>query len=316
MKRAIFLIAILCIAAPLVLMASGGQEKTGAKATEAKKFAFCLEHVNNEFMQGLASAVQAAGKEAGVDVTVYSADLDTAKQVSQVETCITQGYAGIILCSASTEGLVGAVKDAIQAKVPIMTLHSDVTAGVSPAFVGVDFAQGGQAKMEQCAKDLGGKGNICIMNGEMGNSAQLAIRSGYEVALKNHPDIKVVFEDTGHWTAEPAAKLTETWLASGKQIDAIVCNNDGMALGVVSALKAAGKNGKILVYGLDAQSQALKEIADGNMAATILTDSAGEAKAAFATMFKMINNQTFPKVQMIPMIVINKDNVKSYYKAQ
>ena len=108
-------------------------------------------------------------------------------------------------------------------------------------------------------------------------------------------------------------RRTETWLASGKNIDAIVCNNDGMALGVVSALKAAGKNGEILVYGLDAQQQAMKEIVDGNMAATILTDSPGEAKAAIDTIIKMINGEPVQKVQMIPMIVITKDNVMDYY---
>ena len=311
MKKTIAILLVLLAAAPMLLMAGGDKEKAAGKAL---KVAFCIQHVNNEFMQGLANYVQAAGKEAGVEVTVYSAEQDTNKQINQIETCITQGYDGIILDANSAEALVVAVNAAKQAKVPFMTLHDDVTAGVSDAFVGVDFAQGGQAKMAQCAKDLGGKGNICIMNGEMGTSAQIIIRGGYDPILAKNPNIKIVFEDTGRWTAEPAAKLTETWLASGRQIDAIVCNNDGMALGVVSALKAAGKNGKILVYGLDAQNQAMKEIVDGNMAATILTDSPGEAKAAIATIIKMINKESVPKTKMIPMIVINKANVNTYYK--
>ena len=289
---------------------------TTTPTTIAKKLkvAFLIQHTNNEFMQGLAQFVKNEGATAGIEVTVYSAEQDTNKQVSQIETCITQGFDGIILDANSAEALVGAVKQAQAAKVPIITLHDDVTKGVSDAFVGVDFAQGGSAKMEQAAKDLGGKGNICIMDGEMGTAAQLTIRGGYDPVLKKFPDIKIIFEDTGRWTAEPAAKLTETWLASGKQIDAIVCNNDGMALGVVSALKAAGKNGKILVYGLDAQKQALKEIVDGNMSATILTDSSGESKAAIAAIIKLIKKETVTKSQMIPMIVVNKSNVNTYYK--
>jgi len=310
MKNKLFLLVILIIASPIILMAGGTQEADGSGNL---KVAFCIQHVNNEFMQGLANYVEEEGKKSNVEVVVYSAEQDTNKQINQIETCITQGFDGIILDANSAEALVVAVKAAQEAGVPIMTLHDDVTAGVSDAFVGVDFAQGGTAKMEQCVKDLEGKGDICIMDGEMGTAAQLTIRGGYDPVLEKSPGINIVYEDTGRWTAEPAAKLTETWLASGKNIDAIVCNNDGMALGVVSALKAAGKNGEILVYGLDAQQQAMKEIIDGNMAGTILTDSPGEAKAAIATIIKLINNEPVEKSQMIPMIVITKDNVNEYY---
>ena len=279
---------------------------------EGLKVAFCIQHVNNDFMQGLADYVVEMGKASGVEVTVFAAEQDVNKQVNQVETAITQGFDGIILDAASTDALVPVVKSAQEAGVPIMTLHDDVTSGVADAFVGVDFANGGQIKMEQCELDLGGKGDICIMNGEMGTSAQITIRGGYDPVLDQNPDLNVIFEDTGNWTAEPAAALTETWLASGKNIDAIVCNNDGMALGVVSALKAAGKNGEILVYGLDAQDQSLKEIQEGNMAATIMTDSKGEATAAIDTIIKLINGEPVEKLQLIAMSVINRDNVAEY----
>jgi len=312
MKKSLLLLLVMIVMSPLFLLA-GSAEEEGVKEEGALKVAFCIQHVNNEFMQGLANYVVEAGDARGVEVTVYSAEQDTNKQINQIETCITQGFDGIILDANSAEALVVAVKAAQQAGVPFMTLHDDVTAGVSDAFVGVDFAQGGEAKMQQAAEDLGFKGDICIMDGEMGTSAQIIIRGGYDPVLAKYPDINIIFEDTGRWTAEPAAKLTETWLASGRNIDAIVCNNDGMALGVVSALKAAGKNGEILVYGLDAQNQAMKEIVDGNMAGTILTDSPGEAKAAIDTIIKMINGEPVDKVQMIPMIVITKDNVMEYY---
>ena len=310
MKRTLIIFVLITLSS-LMVFAGGEQEAEDAGAI---RVAFCIQHVNNEFMQGLANYVEEAGKARDVEVTVYSAEQDSNKQINQIETCITQGFDGILLDANSAEALVVAVKAAQEAGVPIMTLHDDVTGSVADAFVGVDFAQGGQAKMQQAAEDIGFKGNICIMNGEMGSAAQLTIRGGYDPVLDKYPDINIVFEDTGRWTAAPAATLTETWLASGKDFKSIVCNNDGMALGVVSVLKAAGKNGEILVYGLDAQDQAMKEIMDGNMAATILTDSPGEAKAAIETILKLIDGEPVQKTQMIPMIVINKDNVGEYYK--
>jgi len=166
--------------------------------------------------------------------------------------------------------------------------------------------------MEQAAKDIDYAGDIAIMNGEMGSSAQLTIRGGYDPVLEANPDINIVFEDTGHWVAESAANLMDTWLASGKNLDSVVCNNDGMAVGVVNTLKGAGLEGTINVYGLDAQSEMLKFISEGIASATILTDSEGEAIAAIDTIIKLINGESVPKELMIDMILITKDNVDKF----
>jgi len=276
------------------------------------KIALLMGHVNNEFMQGLAGYVEAAGAAAGAEVTVFSADSDTATQVSQVETAVNQGYDGIIVDAVAAEGLVPAFKYAEDAGVPIIAMHDNLTAGVAAAFVGVNFHQGGMIKMEQAAKDIDFAGDIAIMNGEMGSSAQLTIRGGYDPILEEYPDIVVVFEDTGHWVAEDAANLMDTWLGSGKHLDSVVCNNDGMAVGVVNTLKAAGLAGTINVYGLDAQTEMLKFISEGIANATILTDSETEANVAIETIIKIINGQPVDKEIMIDMILITKDNVDQY----
>jgi len=291
-----------------------GSTNNDAPATDGAplQVAFLISNMSNEFMQGLVSSVEMAGTERGVEVTSFSADFDFAKQVSQIETAVNQGFDGIIVDAAQAEAVVPAIKYAQEAGIPIITLHEDATEGVADAFVGVNFVQGGQMKMEQCVKDLGGEGDIAIMYGGMGHEAQILISAGYYPVLEANPGINVIFEDTGNWAAEDAAALTESWLASGKALDAIVCNNDGMAVGVISVLRAADLAGKIKVYGLDAASEMLTYISEGYANATILTDRDGEGRAGIDIIIKMVNGEPYDKLVLIDMILITPENVKDF----
>ena len=137
-----------------------------------------------------------------------------------------------------------------------------------------------ELKMEQFIKDCGEDAKIAIMTGTLGQDTTNQICGGYDAVLEKYPNVEVVFEGAGNWGATDAAPLAENWLASGKEIDAIVCNNDGMALGVVPVLKSAGKSEQIKVYGLDATNEGLKAVDSGEMAATIYVDSKAEIEIA------------------------------------
>ena len=138
-----------------------------------------------------------------------------------------------MLDPASFDGLSAAVQAAVDAEIPIITVHESVSnQDLAASYVGVDLKLGGQREMEQVVKDLNGKGNIAFMYGALGHPAQIAITEGGKEVLAKNPDVKVVLEGTGNWVAPDALSLSENWISTGKQIDAIVCNNDGMALGV------------------------------------------------------------------------------------
>jgi ABC-type sugar transport system substrate-binding protein len=178
----------------------------------------------------------------------------------------------------------------------------------------VDLKLGGQREMEQVVKDLNGKGNIAFMYGALGHPAQIAITEGGKEVLAKNPDVKVVLEGTGNWVAPDALSLSENWISTGKQIDAIVCNNDGMALGVLPALRSAKKIGVIRLYGLDAPPEAMKAIKAGEETASIYNDSKTEGKKAVETMIAVSEGKPVDKQIIIAPIVITKDNVDQYLK--
>ena len=280
----------------------------------AKSVAFFIAHKNNAFMVNLSDAVEKAAKDKGLEIKVYSADSDPAKQVSQIESAIAQGVDGLLIDPASFDGITTAIEEAKAKNIPVVTLHERVSIqDKCDAFVGVDLKVGGKAKMEQVLKDFGDSAekNIAFVYGVMGDTAQIDITAGYDEALGD-TKINKVFEGSGKWTQEGALDLVSNWLSTGKQIDAIVCNNDAMALGALQAVKSAGKEGKIRIYGLDAVPEVIKEVSGGNISATIYNDFSAEADKGTDVLIQVMGGESFEKETVIPPIVITKDNANEY----
>ena len=119
--------------------------------------------------------------------------------------------------------------------------------GISAVSYG-NNVKAGETEMEQVAKLLNGKGNIAILTGPSGDAGGLQRMEGYENILKNYPEIKqVVAPADCQWDTASAQSTVESWL-SAYDLDAIVCENDGMAVG---AGNAAGANSGIVIAGVD-----------------------------------------------------------------
>ncbi|MCX6054243.1 MAG: sugar ABC transporter substrate-binding protein [Chloroflexi bacterium] len=283
----------------------------------SKKVAWVGSNIANEFTTQMAANAVEVGKENGWEVTVFNPASDLSKQISQIENAATQGYAAIMVDPVALDGLA-AVIDTVQSNytIPFLTIHGSVDPASQEkltAFVAVDLTKGGELKMEQVVKDLNGKGNIAIMTGTVGQTTAIMITDGYDKVLANYPDINVVLKGAAGWNAGEATPLAENWLSSGKQIDAIVCNNDGMAMGVKAVLQSAGLTGTIKLYGLDATPEGRKSLRDGSLNASILIDS----RAEFVEAFKIINafyaGEPFAKQIMVTPTLVLKDNVDQLF---
>lgn len=290
-------------------------EAPAEESTEKPKVLMTISNQQNEFIVGMGESFLSVGEEYGYDVQLMDANLDPTAQISQIETAISQGAVAILVEPCSTDGLTSGLQEAYDAGIPIFTIHNGVSAtDLITSAIRVDVKQGGALKMQQVVDDLGGSGDIAIMTGTLGQDTTNQICGGYEEVLAENPDINVVFEGAGNWGAADAAPLAENWLASGKNIDAIVCNNDGMALGVLPVLKTAGKVGEIKLYGLDATSEGLKAVKAGEMAATIYVDAEAEIRAAFDMIDTIQAGGTVESEYVVPAAIITAENVDEYIK--
>jgi ribose transport system substrate-binding protein/inositol transport system substrate-binding protein len=169
-------------------------------------------------------------------------------------------------------------------------------------------------EMKTAAEALGGKGNVAFLLGPMGSDAEVGRTDGYKQVLKDYPDIKVVFEQTANWNTDEALTLVENWLQTGTQIDAIVANNDGMALGALKAVEDAKMLDKIKIYGLDATPDALAAVKDGKLAATISQGTTGQGQKAMETCAALVKGDKVDAQILLPFILITKDNVDQFIK--
>ncbi len=167
--------------------------------------------------------------------------------------------------------------------------------------------------MEQAIDDLGGKGEIAIMTGTEGQTTAMLITDGYDKILSDHPDINVVFKGAGNWNADDATPLAENWLSSGKKVEAIVCNNDGMALGVRAVLKNSGLSGKIKLYGLDATKEGRAAIRAGEMDASIWIDTYAEFVEAFKIINAFYADNPYEKEVLVTPSLVTKDNIDELF---
>src|SRR5699024_2512417 len=125
-----------------------------------------------------------------------------------------------------------------------------------------------------------GKIQFALLKGEPGHPDAEA-RTKYVVEELNAKGIPTeqLFLDTGMWDAAMAKDKTDAWLSSSKanDIEVIISNNDGMAMGALEATKAHGK--KLPIYGVDALPEVLQLIKKGEIAGTVLNDGVGQAQA-------------------------------------
>ncbi len=276
------------------------------------KIAMCQQHQTNAFQIAITEAATEAADELGVDLTIFDANQDAETQISQIEQCASQGYDAILFEPVDTEGLGSAAAEAIDQGVLVMNVVSTCEGwediGIA-AFSGGDNTTAGEEEMQQVVDLLGGEGQIAILTGPTGDSSGNARYDGYMSVLENYPDIEIVAEAACDWDTALAQSTVESWLVA-YDLDAIVCENDGMAVG---AANAAGENSGIVITGVDATPDGLEAIANGTMTGTVSQDAAAQGRNAIYAVVDLLNGETLETNYIITQnIWVDSSNVAEF----
>ncbi|MDC7225938.1 MAG: sugar ABC transporter substrate-binding protein [Spirochaetales bacterium] len=305
-KVILMVLAIMLVMSTAVF--SGGQQENGVD-----KYALMMSHMTNSFTITLSNAVKAAAEDLGVELVVFDGGQDVSKQISQVESAINQGYAGILIEPASVDGIKPAVTAASKAGIPIVTINQKITnQELADAFVGVEHVEGGEIEMKYVVEAIGGKGKIAFLLGPLGSDGQIGRTTGYYNILEDYPDIEVVYEQSANWRTDEALKLAENWLQTGVELVAIVANNDGMAMGALKAVEDAKMLDKIKIFGVDATDDALAAVAEGRLSATVSQSTEAQALAAMDALVKLANGEDVPSEIIVGHTLITKENVADF----
>ena len=238
---------------------------------------------------------------------------DVALQAQQVDDFINQGVDAIILNPVDTQGVQSMINAARQASIPLIFVNRkpEVKLSGAMAYVGSDSALSGKLQMEALAKRMNYRGNIAILMGALSNEEARERTRAVEEIIAQHKDMKVVEKQTAKWQRNEAVDVVSAWLLNGTPIDAIVANNDEMAIGAIMALNQA-KNKDVLVAGIDGTPDGLQFIKNGEMAVTIFQDAKGQATGAVKVAREMLDKQKTEVYNWIPYETVTQENYTKY----
>ncbi len=270
--------------------------------------------MQNEFIVNVSDEMTKKAEELGVELITVDAERSALKQIEQVESFIAQKVDAIVMNPCEVEASSPAVAKALAAKIPIINVNSETSAKPS-AFVGSDDVESGRIAMKFIAEKLGGKGNVVMMHGYMGQAAQIKREQGAREILTQYPGLKLIAHQTGEWDRAKSMSLMENWIQSyGKDINAVFAQNDEMGMGAVNALTAAGMKENVIVVSIDAIPDALQAVKKGTLDATVFQNAQQQGAKAIEMAVKLIKGQSADKEVLIPFQLVTKDNITTFLK--
>ena len=287
----------------------------------AAKIGVSMDKFDDNFLTVLRNGISDYAKQAGVSVQIEDAKDDVSKQLSQVQNFIANGVSAIIVNPVDTSATAAITKAAAEAGVPLVYVNrepADVEKlGPKAAFVASNEKDSGTLEMQQICKLLGGKGNILVMEGQLSNQAAVQRTADVHDVISKAPcdGIKIVAEQTANWDRTQAQNLMTNWLSKGLKFDAVVANNDEMAVGAIQALKAAGVETKAAIVGVvDATQDALASMKAGDLKVTVFQDAAGQGKGAVDAALALAAGKTIDKKVYIPFQLVTPENMDKFAK--
>ena len=322
---------LLALAMVLSLAACGGAPAEKADG-EVAVFWYTF---GDTYLSSVRAAMNAAFEAAGVKYLDYDANNNQTTQTEQIQTAITKGASALVvnIVDASSDDATQAILDmAKNANLPIVFFNRSVSEAIvssydKAAYVGTDYTMAGhmQGKMigdyvlanyDTLDLNKDGKISYAMFKGEEGNAEAIArTQFGVEDAdavltaagkpaleyFDAQANQKWQTDLEGAWSAKAAKDYMDTNLVTynkdnNNMIELVICNNDGMAEGVVESLKQAGYNAEgqhvIPVFGVDATDAAKALIAEGSMIGTVKQDNVGMAEAICATVKAISEGKT------------------------
>lgn len=271
-----------------------------------------LLNLSSEFIVMLDRAMEDKARELGVKLVVSDAQRSAERQIQQVENFIAQGVDVIILNPCEVDASSPAVEKALAAGIPVVNVNSE-TRSAPTAFVGSHDEESARLAMEYISKRLGGRGNVLMMQGFMGQAAQLKRDAGARALLAREPGLKLLASQSAEWDRAKAMSLMENWIQSyGAQIQAVFAQNDEMAMGALLALERANLKDKVVVAGVDAIADALQAVKERRLDATVFQDARGQGAGAVETAVKIARKEPFEKELFIPFRLVTPDNVEQF----
>lgn len=328
--------------------AASGESADTSKSSGEKLIGGAIYKFDDTFMTGVRTAMTDAAKEAGVKLELVDSQNKQPTQNEQVDTFITKGVQALAVNPVDRTAAGPIIEKAKAKDLPIVFINrepeeADMKSYDKVWYVGAKAEQSGTQSGQiiadyfeaNPAADKNGDGVIqyVMLQGEPGHQ-DATLRTEYSIKAIEEAGFKTekLAADTAMWDKAKATDLMKSFLTGQgvDKIEAVIANNDDMALGAIEALKAEGYNTGdsakfVPVVGVDATAPALEAMKDGSLLGTVLNDAVNQGTATINVANAAMNGKEITEANVgypvtngkyiwIDYVKVTKDNYAEFMK--
>lgn len=291
------------------------EAKYGAfpKIPEGTRAGGVSKTLTNEYWRSLGEGYKSFGEKAGANVAYQAAQSegDQLGQLTIAEGMVTTGFNVILVSPQTDANLQPVMEQAKEAEIPVVNVN-DAVVPQAEHYVGNVQRDNGVRVAKWFIENRPEGGKVAVIEGQAGVFAAVQRTAGFKATIGENSKFQVVASVPGNWDRQQSYDAATNILQQNPDLVGFYCNNDGMALGVIEAVKAAGLLGKVAVFGTDGISDAYKSIEAGELTGTVDSFPVLTGEVAMETALRLVAGQKLARVVATPQALITKDNLAKY----
>lgn len=274
-----------------------------------KTVALSISDLQNPFFSTLLLGAQNAAKLFGVQLIVEDAQNYDAQQLTDVAYFIRQKVDMIIINPTNTESIAPAIEMANRNNIPVITVDRKSSGGEILCHIESDNLEGGRMASRLLGQLLQGEGRVIEIEGIPGTSVAHERGIGFNIGLRNYPQITVVAREVANFDRHEAHDVMQSLLRRDIQFDGVFAHNDNMILGVIDALEEKKILAPPVLIGFDAIREAVQAVKQGHLTATIAQQPETMGRLSVESSVLFFRGEKLSPVIAIELSYITKEEI-------
>lgn len=288
------------------------EEATEEEEETGYLFGYSCIDMENPYFETLGLAIENTLDESEGRLVIKDAGADAQVQAQQIEELIEQGVDAVFLCPVDWSAITTSLEALDEAGIPVINIDTQVKESeLVDAYIGSDNYNAGVVCGEDLLERCPNGGKVLIMECTDRNSIIERI-NGFEKEISNS-GFEVLARADGRGEKETAKELMKQFLEQYPEVDAVMCGNDMMALGVMEAVEEAEREG-ILIYGVDGSPEVKAEIAreGSSIIGTGAQSPINMGKDAVEVALAILLGEEYTETIKEETFFIDKENINLY----
>lgn len=246
---------------------------------------------------------------------------NSEQQIQQVEDMMTKGIDGLVILAYESNPLTPTAKKVHEKGVFIVNVDRGFSEpGIADIFLEGDNKSFGTKSAKYITEKMKGKGNLAIITGAPCTVDTDRVNAALEV-FKQYPDIKILDRQPADFKRDKGLSVMENYLTKYPKIDAVWAQDDDQALGAIQAIKEAGRQKEIWIFGGAGMKDVVKMVMDKDpMVPADITYPPSMIAAGIHTCVSVLRDGNRAKIMefmphhlMMDVELITPENAKQYY---